>query len=267
MKNALVISLLALAVVAPSIKAGNPPPQRRENGPDTMRRYRKPPNIPNMPDAAASPSNADVGDGDSFGRSVNYLGFTVVAGALVWWDCTDYAPGQCLNPADAANGGGGSVSYIGEDAVIKLPARSSRSLLCFNFTNFGWIQFINESPTRQGASGTLMSRWRIDSEVLADPSLINANTGLPFNGSITSAAFLSTEYRNLDPGEQLSEFPTGSRSCLSGHLSRRGLIEMGLSEAQAREVFRKPITIHFGASVQTTFAQAVSSYGVRIYGD
>jgi hypothetical protein len=190
-----------------------------------------------------------------------------VTGALIWWDCTGYAPDQCHNPADAENGGGGNVSYIGDDAIIKLPARSSRSLLCFNFTNFGWVEFINESALRQSASGTLMSRWRIDSEVLADPSLINTSTGEPFNGSITSAAFLTIENRNLDAGEQQSVFPTGSRSCLSGHLSRRGLIEMGLSEAQAREVFRKPITIHFGASAQTRFAQAVSSYGVRIYGD
>jgi hypothetical protein len=220
-----------------------------------------------MPDAAASPSNADVGDGDSFGRSVNYLGFTFAAGALIWWDCTGYVPEQCQAPASPADGGGGNVNYIGDDAVIKLPARASHSLLCFNFTNFGQIQFINETSTPQGASATLMARWRIYSDVLADPSLINVNTGQPFNGFIGNAAFLTSEYRNLDPAEQQTEIPQGSRSCLSGHLSRRGLIEMGLSEAQAREVFRKPITIHFGAGVQTHHAQAVSSYGVRIYGD
>jgi hypothetical protein len=103
--------------------------------------------------------------------------------------------------------------------------------------------------------------------VLANPALINTVTGEPFNGSISSVAFLATEYANLEPGESLPVIPEHSRGCISGHLSRRSLIGMGLTEAQAREVFRKPITIRFGAAVTASFAEAFSSYGVRVYGD
>jgi hypothetical protein len=57
------------------------------------------------------------------------------------------------------------------------------------------------------------------------------------------------------------------RTCYSGHLSRRGLIEMGLTEAQAREVFRKPITLRFGASVNAYWGNAFTTPGIRVYGD
>ena len=41
----------------------------------------------------------------------------------------------------------------------------------------------------------------------------------------------------------------------------------GLSEAQVRELFRKPITLRFGSFARGTWSQVNGAYGVRIYGD
>jgi hypothetical protein len=264
MKNVLLAAMLTLAAMTPAHSA-RPAPARADDGPDAVRSHRRGAAVSNMSEAALSPTNADVGDGDSFGRSVKHLGFAVVEGVQIWHDCTDRAPERCLVPTGEVPGG--SIEYIGEDAVVKLPARAARSLLCFNLTDFGLIQFSNPGQTRRTGSVTLMATWRLESEVLQDPTLIDPNTGLPYNGSLTNAAFLTQQWQNLDPGESLTVIPTHSRTCVAGHLSRRGLIERGLSEAQAREVFRRPITIRFGARASANTAYAVSSYGVRIYGD
>jgi hypothetical protein len=264
MNKTFLAAMLSLAALA-AAHAANPMPARGESGSDAVRSHRKGVHHPNMLEAASSPTNADVGDGDSFGRSVNHLGFTVVEGVQIWHDCTDRVPERCMVPSGETPGG--FLEYIGDDAVIKLPARAARSLLCFNLTNFGIIQFTNPGPMKQTGSATLMATWRLESEVLQDPTLINPNTGLPFDGSLTNAAFLAQEWQILHPGDGLPVVPTHSRGCVAGHLSRRGLIDMGLSEAQAREVFRRPITLRFGARVQASHAYAVSSYGVRIYGD
>jgi len=144
MKKALVVTLLAVATTMSADICAAPP---RENSMDAPRRGRRPPNLPNMPEAAMSPSSADVGDGDSFGRSVNFLGYAQTNGAMVWWDCTDQIPGTCVVPdADTSTGG---LTRIGDEAVIRLPGRSARSLLCFVINPFGYASFRNPSGSRR----------------------------------------------------------------------------------------------------------------------
>ena len=96
MKKALLASLIAMAAVM-SVGSASPPP--REKTMDAPRRARLP-NLPNMPEAALSPSSAEVGDGDSFGRSVNYLGYAQTNGVSVWWDCTGQIEGTCVVPLE-----------------------------------------------------------------------------------------------------------------------------------------------------------------------
>ena len=62
-------------------------------------------------------------------------------------------------------------------------------------------------------------------------------------------------------------FPVGSRSCIAGHLSRGSLVSLGLSDAQARDFFRKPITIRLGAEVRAYLTDVYMSVGLRVYGD
>ena len=147
MKSILLASLLAITATISVASAAAPP---KENTMDAPRRGRRPPSIPNMPEAALSPSNADVGDGDSFGRSVNFLGYAQTAGIAITQDCTGWPEGTCAVPDP--NFSYGSIEKMGDEAVIRLPARSARSLLCFTTTPFGFASFINTSATRQGAN-------------------------------------------------------------------------------------------------------------------
>jgi len=262
MKKALLVTLLAVAATVSVGSAATPP---KDATMDAPRRGKRPPNLPNMAEAALSPTNADVGDGDSFGRSVNFLGYAQTNGVLVWWDCTDQIPGTCVVPDPDTSTGG--ITRIGDEAVIKLPARAARSLLCFTINPIGFVALHNTSGSRQGASFSMFARWRIESEVLNDPALINQGTGLPFNGVIEGGAGLASEYETLEAGAERNISVYAPRICNSGHLSRRGLIEMGLSDAQAREVFRKPITLRFGGSLNVSWGNALMNPGFRVYGD
>ena len=266
MKIMLAATLLVLAMAVTAAHATPPRSAIHADNPtDSARSGRGRPNLPNMPEAAQSPTNEQVGDGDSFGRSVNFLGLAQPNGVAVSTDCTDTEPGSCVVVTDPAQTT--SIQFIGNDAVVQLPARSARSLLCFTLSPLGDFNFINESASRQQAFGSFSARWRIESDVLNDPALINPDTGLPYGGFLQFTQQLAFEWHTLDAGEQKIVVPSGSRSCISGHLSRRSLIGMGLTEAQAREVFRKPITIRFGASASIQYGTAFGSYGVRIYGD
>jgi len=261
--------LAAVLVLAASMTCVAAPGTRRpaDSAPDVARRGQRLPNISNMPDAlAGAPTNADVGDADSFGRAVNFLGFRQTEGVTIAADCTGLDPASCLTVTDPAVGA--SFSRIGDDAVIKLPGRAAKSLLCFTLTPLAEVQFYNPTSTPVNATGIFVANWRIESEVFNDPTLTNPATGLPLGGVISSGQTLGFESRRIEPNDRYQFVPFFSRSCISGNLSRRSLIgTYGLSEAQAREVFRKPITIRFGATAIGNYADVYSGYGVRIYGD
>lgn len=261
-KGMIIMMMIAATMTATAAEA----PRVRESTRhyDAPRRAKRPPSIPNMPEAAQAPSNEDVGDGDSFGRSVNFLGYAQTYGVSVQADCTGWEPGTCL-----ASDGSQQVSIekYGDEAVIRLPARAARSLLCITATPFGFATFFNTTTTRQNASAVMLGRWRIESEVLNDPALINTGTGLPFNGVIQGGPFLGDESFSIEPGAYRNVGFTHSRTCNRGSLQRAQLVEMGLTPAQAREVFRKPITIRFGAYLSSSWATASVSPGYRVYGD
>ena len=208
---------------------------------------------------------ADVGDADSFGRPVNFLGMAQTAGVSISSDCTGYPAGTCATIANPA--ASTTITFTGGEAVITLPARAANSLLCFTVTSLGGISLSNFTTLKQVASADILATWRIESTALADPALINTGTGLPFNGAVVGGMTIDSESRTLGPGDFVNVNPVHSRSCISGHLSRRGLMASGLTAAQARAVFNGPITVRFGSSASATFAFATSKYGVRIYGD
>jgi hypothetical protein len=215
-------------------------------------------------EAAAMPSDAEVGDGASFGRSVKFLGYAQTTGVSIQQDCSAQPAGTCVVPNENSNA---FIERIGDEAVVRLPARAAHSLLCFTTTPLGFINYLNTSATRQNASATMLARWRIESEVLNDPTLINVNTGQPFAGAIVNGTFLASESFDIEPGAHRTELLSFSRTCNAGHLTRRGLVAMGLTEAQAREVFRRPITLRFGAQLRLSWAEGSFSPGFRIYGD
>lgn len=219
--------------------------------------------------SAAPPSAADVGDADSFGRNVQWLGSLDSEIDLVS-DCTGL-PARSQDRCTVLAAAPAQTSFDYSDlAHITLPGKSANSLLCQWWTPIITLSFSN--PT--SAPITARVRWTpsltIESSVLADPSLIDPTTGAPFNGKLlTGMAAAHNEIFSLAPGETRTWRDSSSRVCIAGSLSKSALTgTYGLSAAKANDVFKHDMTIRLnvnGAVAGVSNAQLY--FGLRFVGD
>ena len=92
----------------------------------------------------------------------------------------------------------------------------------------------NDTVSAQVANLRATPRYRITSEVLDDPALINPTTGAPFAGSFEVALTSFNKTKVVEPGYFESETLTGARMCIGGLVSKAALVDQyGLTEAQA----------------------------------
>jgi hypothetical protein len=222
--------------------------------------------------AVAAPTIEDVGDVDSFGRAVKYLGVTSSSYLYLQTDCTpdpEYpfeAGARCLTvsapPATLA------INETGL-ATLKLPGGAARSLLCFTFQQIGYVYYSNETQSNQSALLSMRSVVTLQSDVLNNPQLINPETNAPYNGKLDVSIGLISKSKVLPAGYWEQEQLYGGRTCIGGLISKRVLVDQyGLSSLQASSFFARPITLTFGlaGSVRSVDA-ATLAYGVRLYGD
>ena len=274
------IALVAASAVACTTLAASAAPAKSaiEKSPDVLRpqQLRKPTArmsaaqvlAPSAITAAAAPTVDDVGDPDSFGRNVTYLGLAQTMSVTVIDDCSTSDPTteRCV-VANAAP----SPTTFNEDglATMNLPAKATKSLMCFALTPFIQVQWQNTLATPANARFSASALISIDNEVLDDPTLIDPNTGLPFGGVLSLSLSTFTDIHTLQPGATDFKGMQMSRSCIAGIVSKRALVEAyGLSDAQATQFFKKPMTITFGA--RGTVGLSIGTnyfYGIRLYGD
>src|SRR5690349_9283490 len=274
------IALVAASAISAASLAASAAPARSpalEKSPDLLRpqQLKKSTLRPSVPlllgttaTAAAAPTVDDVGDADSFGRNVTYLGLAQTLSVAVVDDCSTSDPAleRCIvaNPAPAP-----TLFNEANLAAINLPAKATKSLMCFALTPIVKVQWENNLATPSTARFTGRALISIDNDVLDDPTLIDPDTGLPFGGVLSLSLSTYSDLHTLQPGE--IDFKTFqlSRSCIAGIISKRVLVDTyGLSDAQATQFFKKPMTITFGASGTfglTSFANYL--YGIRLYGD
>lgn len=276
-RTRILLASIGIALAGSSLAANSAQSVARENSPDLV-----------SPSAAGQQAQAkqagpitttltvaDVGDVDSFGRAVKYIGVTQTGVVNLLPDCTP-APGDPpLGPDDRC------VTLVPEPGItnfafndlgrINLPAKATNSLLCHALTSFPFWHFNNTSgapaPAAQFRFG---ASFTVENALLSDPSLIDPTTGLPFNGSLlVSFSSLLQDGRFLDVGEQATQRQITTRDCLAGTLSKRSLMETyGLTSAQADNFFKNPMTIRFNLNGSASFVdQAQVFYGVRYYGD
>lgn len=211
----------------------------------------------------------EVGDAGSFGKPVKWLGlmsgFVYLAA-----DCTP-APGDPADPACITlNPAPATTAFNATDlASITLPGKSAETLLCHWQTPVVSYRLANDTLGVQVANFRATPRYRIESEVLDDPALINLTTGLPFGGQFEIGLTSFAKSKVIEPGYFESETLTGTRMCIGGMVSKAALVEQyGLTEAQATQFFRKPITITLGISGQARMVDSASiNFGTRITGD
>ncbi len=216
----------------------------------------------------AGPTEAEVGDPDSFGRNKTYLGVKQLPFLSLLPDCSVLPPdADCitLNPEPA-------LTFVDESdlAVFELPKKATNSILCFTFTQFATWNFTNSTGATQTARMQLRPRVRIESEVLDDPTIINPNTGLPFGGVLDDIPItVERETKSIEPGQFETRSISITRSCTGGLVNKRSLaLNYGLSDAVIKEFFKKPITLSLGVIGHVAMVDFVSfSVGARLYGD
>ncbi len=217
---------------------------------------------------AAAPTADEVGDADSFGKNVTWLGLAQTLPVTLQDDCSGSDPAfeRCIvqQPAPLTT----SFNESGL-AVMNLPAKATKDLMCFTFTPFISLSWANNTTSQQMAIFSAFAVITIDNALLDDPALIDPNTGSPFNGSLTVSLSSWHKTKSIEPGQFEDESSIQSRSCIAGLISKSALTaNYGLTDAQAKDFFKKPMTIHFGARgnvAMQTFAQYF--YGIRLFGD
>jgi hypothetical protein len=217
---------------------------------------------------AAAPTIEEVGDVDSFGRAVKWLGVAQMNVAL-----TDACPlpgddtTACavLNPAPAAT------AFSFEDvARITLPGKAANSLLCHWLSPVLDIDYANPTAIAAIARLSYQPTLTVESEVLEDPALIDPTTGLPFGGRLLTSMTASERFEvPLEAGQVLGERTRDSAVCIAGFLSKRALVgTYGLTESQAKEFFKKKITVRMNVSGNAQYVGNASlMFGFRIVGD
>jgi hypothetical protein len=214
--------------------------------------------------AGGAPTAADVGDADSFGRDVKWLG--LLSGyARLSLDCT-------ADPADTspcttiAASGPTDFDFPALD-TLSLPARASTSLLCHWQTPVVGYFAHNPHATAQMHTMRLTPYYTLESSVfdgLSDP-----NTGVPYAGRIELGLTSISTGQTLQPGESLQDIATGTRACIGGLVSRASLQQQwGLTAAQADEFFRRPVTITLGLRGSARLVEDANiNVGTRFTGD
>lgn len=218
------------------------------------------------PAMKAAPTAAEVGDADSFGRGVNFLG--LLSGfTYLQADCVvpgEPADPRCitLNPAPALTS-----FQTGDLASITLPAKSTNSLLCHWQTPIVFVGFANFTANPEQYRFQALPVYRIENEVLQ--GLSDPNTGTPYNGAIELPLSAINVSGSINPGEYNIEQFTFSRVCIGGLVSKQSLIgSYGLTEQQAKQFFKKPITITMSIRGNARMVDAANiNFGTRFVGD
>lgn len=216
---------------------------------------------------ATGQTAAEVGDVDSFGRSVKYLGVFQTPSVMVRADCSQVqAPARCITSTDPGTQVDFNETGLG---TMRLPGWSTRSLICFSMTARTAYFLRNTRPGDIYGSFAGRAVLELENSVLNDPSLIDPYTGAPLNGKIVITLSTSGGTDLLKPGEVKTRSASESRDCIGGLINRRMLVDAyGLSSLQASQFFQRPITLRFG-SAGSGFGVETGDYwyGIRLFGD
>lgn len=217
--------------------------------------------------SASSVSAADVGDADSFGRNLQWLGSSDMDVELAS-DCSVFDPSvACQTLAPAPGPTNFSFMDLGH---ISLPAKATNSLLCYWLSPSLSVSYTNPTVNTVVANLHVSPTLTVENPLLSTPGLIDATTGLPFGGSLLAGMTSSQTFQvPLPPGIHISERKRDSAVCIAGFLSRETLVDTyGLTESQAKDFFKKPTTVRLNLSGNAQYVDSASLYfGFRIIGD
>jgi hypothetical protein len=220
----------------------------------------------------ATTAGTEVGDFDSFGRNVHFIGTMQSGTVSLQGDCTpdpSFPPGpddRCITTAPAPAVTSINVTDVGR---VLIPGRATHSIICHWQTPIVVYGFFNGTGVfQQDGRFVVTPTYTIENEVLDNPALIDPNTGLPFGGQFTVGLGGIRDERGLQPGESQVEREAGTRVCIGGIVSAQMLRGFGLTDAQVTEFFKHDTTITMNMSGNARFVEFANIiYGVRFVGD
>ena len=194
--------LLATAFVlalAPAAQARKPVPKELAEARKEIRAMK----------AEAAAVGTEVGDADSFGRNVRFIGTMQSGVVTLASDCTP-DPSSPPGPDDhciVTNAAPASTAFSLPDVGrVVIPGKSAHSVFCHWQTPFVVYQFSNFTGAYQpNARFIVTPSYTIQNPVLNDPALIDPNTGLPFGGQFEIGLSGIRHARSLQPGELQTE--------------------------------------------------------------
>jgi hypothetical protein len=218
----------------------------------------------------AAPDPSEIGDSDSFGRNVIYLGLAGTPPLVFKTNCTvspPAAPARCVTMAAQP----AMTSFVETKlASLTIPANSTNSLLCFALTPSMNFQLRNQTGVPQPtARFWVRPTVVIENPLLNDPTLIDPTTGAPFNGKIAVSLVTYMESRSMAVNESEMKQIFLSRNCIEGLIAKRGLEgTYGLPQSLVDDFFKQDITLTFGAAGDVQLVTNATYYfGIRLYGD
>ena len=210
--------------------------------------------------AAAPPTDADVGDANSFGNKVIWIGLVSTGVVVLATDCTPILPD--LGPDDRCVVLSGPTTHFefADLGRITLPANSVNTLICHWATPSGYYTLDNPTAAAVSALFRVRATYRIESSVLQGPT---------FNGGIDVQISGPLDQQTLAPATQQTHSITESRDCIGGLITKSSLMNAyGLTEKQAKSFFKGPITIRAGMKGDASHvSDGQIVYGTRLTGD
>jgi hypothetical protein len=222
----------------------------------------------------AGPTLAAVDDPYSFGRPMKWRGgFLGIERVMLRADCSVVPEGvRCVPLLPAPASTSFEVSDI-DTLVLPGNSASARSLLCHVVTPDIWYEIFNPDPQQASQAHVYaQATLRIESAVLADPTLINPLTGQPFGGFIDTTVPGAHRFdKMLGPLQSESVRDSDrSRFCINGVISKTHLIDIyDLTVAQATAFFAGQITLRLGirGSARLLHREGNFRFSVRFLSD
>ena len=212
---------------------------------------------------------AEVGEPDSFGKNVKFLGTAATGVVYVYHSCDPailLAEGNItLGPDDRClvnTVGGGTASATFNDlGRITIPGRSADNVVYFILNNTVSSETQNSYANGLFVFSSYIPRLTIESAALNDPAALDPTTGLPLNGVLTVSAFGARVFNKTVPANDFEFFYDTYSSAATRGFARGYFADLGLPPSVVNNLYRQPMTIRLGMRVA---AQNVS-FGQYFY--
>ncbi|MGQ0540957.1 MAG: hypothetical protein ACT4O9_03790 [Blastocatellia bacterium] len=200
---------------------------------------------------------SDVGEADSFGRNVKFMGTAVGGSVIIYRSCDPQIlldeQGVTLGPDDrcvAHDPATTTTTRATFDDIgrINLPGRSADNVVYYLLNNYAGADLFNPDSVSKDAFFFYGPQLTLESAALNDPAALDQD-GNPLNGRLTLSVFGSRfVYKTIASGGTDSHYDRYTSAATSG-LSRSFFTDYGLPQNVINRLYRLPMTIKLGVRV------------------